>query len=74
VQEQLNNILKYANAKKILVDLSQSKTSVNLVISENGIGFDTAKKQKGKVVKFKITGIFIQGSPICISYSTRPPL
>jgi PAS domain S-box-containing protein len=47
VQEQLNNILKYAKAKKIVITLSQNKTSVKLVISDNGIGFDTTKKQKG---------------------------
>ena len=35
------------SAKKIVIVLSQNKTSVKLVISDNGIGFDTAKKQKG---------------------------
>jgi len=47
VQEQLNNILKYAKAKKIVISLSQNKTSITLVVSDNGIGFDTAQKQRG---------------------------
>jgi signal transduction histidine kinase len=47
VQEQLNNILKYAKATKIIISLLQNQTAVTLIISDNGIGFDTSKKQKG---------------------------
>jgi PAS domain S-box-containing protein len=47
VQEQLNNIIKYAKARKIIICLSQNKKSIILTISDNGIGFDTRKQQKG---------------------------
>ncbi|MEP7236777.1 MAG: PAS domain-containing protein, partial [Ferruginibacter sp.] len=47
VQEQLNNILKHAGAKKIIISLSQNKKAVKLTMSDNGVGFDTIKKQKG---------------------------
>ncbi|MEP7278511.1 MAG: PAS domain-containing protein [Bacteroidota bacterium] len=47
VQEQLNNILKYAKATKVSIDLLQNKKFVVLKISDNGIGFDTAKKRIG---------------------------
>lgn len=47
VQEQLNNILKHAKAKKVTIMLSQNSHSIMLSVTDNGVGFDTAKKQKG---------------------------
>jgi len=47
VQEQLNNILKHAKATKAGVTLSQNKKFIILSISDNGVGFDTGKKQTG---------------------------
>lgn len=47
IQEQLNNILKHAQAKKVTISLLQNITSIGLIISDDGVGFDTARKQKG---------------------------
>jgi PAS domain S-box-containing protein len=47
VQEQLNNILKHANATSVAINLLQDKKSIVLTISDDGIGFDTTKKRKG---------------------------
>jgi PAS domain S-box-containing protein len=47
VQEQLNNILKHAQAMTGRIRLSQIKNTILLVISDDGIGFDTDKKQNG---------------------------
>jgi signal transduction histidine kinase len=47
IQEQLNNILKHAEATKVIIKLLQSKKSIRLVISDNGTGFNAQKKQKG---------------------------
>jgi PAS domain S-box-containing protein len=47
VQEQLNNILKHSKATKVSIKLLQNKRSITLAVSDNGIGFDTGKKQKG---------------------------
>jgi len=47
IQEQLNNILKHAKATKVVIKLLQNKKSVKLIISDNGIGFDTGKKRNG---------------------------
>ena len=47
LQEQLNNILKHAKATKVVIKLLQNKKSVKLIISDNGIGFDTGKKMNG---------------------------
>jgi len=47
VQEQLNNILKHAHATDVAIDLSKTEKSIQLTISDNGIGFDTSKNSKG---------------------------
>ncbi|MBD0332598.1 MAG: PAS domain S-box protein [Chitinophagaceae bacterium] len=47
VQEQLNNIIKYAQAKNVWLTLEQTKTSVALIIKDDGVGFDTKARRKG---------------------------
>ncbi len=47
IQEQLNNIIKHAKAKEITISLSQKNMSVMLNITDDGVGFDTNKKQSG---------------------------
>lgn len=47
LQEGLQNINKYANAKNIEVDISGDKENVYLKIQDDGIGFDVNKKSKG---------------------------
>jgi PAS domain S-box-containing protein len=44
VQEALNNIVKHARASESQVSLRQNAQSVVLSISDNGVGFDTARK------------------------------
>ncbi len=47
IQEQLNNILKHSSATKVSINLLQTKKTIKLTISDNGIGFDIRKKRKG---------------------------
>ena len=47
VQEQLNNIIKYAEAKIISIKLVKKDEFVFLNIKDDGIGFDTSKKKDG---------------------------
>ena len=47
IQEQLNNILKYANASEICVRVNIRNDNVTLLISDNGKGFDTGIQSKG---------------------------
>lgn len=47
VQEQVNNIRKYAKAKKVMIDLKQDEYNQYLIITDDGVGFDTGKKAKG---------------------------
>ena len=46
-QEQLNNILKYAKASCVDVDLYEKDRHLVLRIKDNGKGFDVTKKPKG---------------------------
>jgi two-component system, NarL family, sensor kinase len=47
-QEAINNALKYSNASKIIVQLIQDESWVNLTIQDNGQGFDPEKIQDKK--------------------------
>ncbi|WP_462255079.1 PAS domain-containing sensor histidine kinase [Ferruginibacter sp.] len=47
VQEQLNNILKHAKAKEIWISIAKKQKTIELIIVDNGIGFNTAVKQNG---------------------------
>ncbi|MEO6813916.1 MAG: PAS domain S-box protein [Ginsengibacter sp.] len=50
IQEQLNNVLKHAKASEVNINLLQNKKSVILLISDDGIGFDTKKNRNGIVL------------------------
>jgi two-component system sensor histidine kinase UhpB len=47
VQEQLNNILKHAQATNVEVELNVIENFLYITISDNGIGFDPATKTNG---------------------------
>ncbi|MEK8178909.1 sensor histidine kinase [Flavobacterium buctense] len=47
LQEGLQNINKYANAKNILVEIKGDEENVYLKIQDDGVGFDVNKKSKG---------------------------
>ena len=43
-QEQLNNILKHANASEINIAMSETKTVLSLTVADNGTGFNNTEK------------------------------
>ena len=47
VQEQLNNILKHANAKNVSIVIESSDPFIHIQVNDDGIGFDIKKKRKG---------------------------
>jgi PAS domain S-box-containing protein len=47
VQEQLNNISKYAKATEVTITISNDTKEVSLHICDNGIGFNTKEKRAG---------------------------
>jgi PAS domain S-box-containing protein len=49
VQEQLNNITKYARAEEAFITLRKENDNLFLTIIDNGIGFDTTQKSNGGI-------------------------
>lgn len=47
VQEQMNNILKHSNARQVHISLHQDGYTSELVIKDDGIGFDLNTKRNG---------------------------
>ncbi|HZH66069.1 MAG TPA: PAS domain S-box protein [Flavisolibacter sp.] len=47
VQEQLNNILKHAKAKNVVINLELLEGAVKLCTKDDGVGFDVDKCKKG---------------------------
>jgi two-component system sensor histidine kinase UhpB len=47
VQEQLNNIVKHAQASRVLIRLSIEGANMVLTVTDNGVGFDIGRHRKG---------------------------
>ena len=47
VQEQLNNIIKYAEAKNVLIKIEIDYPHVEIQIKDDGVGFDAANLESG---------------------------
>ncbi|MGN6246782.1 MAG: PAS domain-containing protein [Ginsengibacter sp.] len=47
VQEQINNILKHAEAQKATIELKSIGNKILLTISDDGVGFDVSERSKG---------------------------
>jgi signal transduction histidine kinase len=79
-QEALNNIIKHARAKSVLVKLTQRKQTINLSIVDDGCGFDSNKSKQGGMgfknmisraeqigAKLKISSTIGKGTKISLS-------
>ena len=47
VQEQLNNILKHAKAKQVIILFEQTADCVFISLTDDGVGFDTTARKRG---------------------------
>ncbi|MBI2268771.1 MAG: sensor histidine kinase [Bacteroidetes bacterium] len=47
IQELIKNILKHSKASKVVIDLSKYENELNLLVEDNGVGFDSSKKNTG---------------------------
>jgi two-component system sensor histidine kinase UhpB len=66
VQEQLNNIMKYANATCIEIFVHQQNNQLSISIKDNGIGFDSTRKRKGIGITNMISRVNVFGGKIQI--------
>ena len=47
LQEQLNNIIKHADAKHVIIRILKKQYLLHISIGDDGVGFDTTQKGKG---------------------------
>jgi signal transduction histidine kinase len=47
IQEILNNTLKHAKAKKVLIQINRTENELNLTVEDDGVGFNPSKQAKG---------------------------
>jgi signal transduction histidine kinase len=47
LQEQLQNIEKYANALKIMIQFTTEREKIKLLIKDDGKGFDVSERKSG---------------------------
>jgi signal transduction histidine kinase len=47
VQEALNNVVKHAGARHVRIELSQSLAEINVLIADDGVGFDPKQASAG---------------------------
>lgn len=47
IQELLNNIIKHAKATHVAIQILKRNTEVNIIVEDNGIGFDTSTEYQG---------------------------
>ncbi|HYH16109.1 MAG TPA: PAS domain S-box protein [Flavisolibacter sp.] len=47
IQESLNNIIKYSQARQAHIDIRKRKGELHVTITDNGKGFDTSSKRMG---------------------------
>lgn len=55
VQEQLNNVIKYAKATEVKVEISVTPHEISVLVQDNGRGFNPAKAGKGLGISNIIT-------------------
>ena len=53
IQELINNILKYAEAEKVFIQLSKFENEIQIVVEDDGKGFDYAKALEGEGLGLK---------------------
>ena len=85
-QEALNNVLRHANAKSVIVHLRQKRVNVVLEVDDDGCGFDLAKEPKGGMglknmrerasqigAKLRIVSALNQGTKISVTVASDRP-
>ena len=51
IQEFLSNVIKHAKASNMLIHIRDTETSLTLILSDNGVGFDNSILKKGMGLK-----------------------
>ena len=66
IQEQLNNIMKYAEATRIDVFIVQADSRLCIRVKDDGVGFDSSQKRTGIGITNMISRVNVFGGRIQI--------
>lgn len=66
VQEQLNNVSKHAKATQVVIQLKKINQEVQLIIKDDGIGFNTAIKRNGLGLRNMISRAEVNNGTVSI--------
>lgn len=61
IQEFLNNVLKYASASTVVLNLRQTKKYISLALCDDGIGFSMSEVKKGmgmNNIEYRVNALF----------------
>jgi PAS domain S-box-containing protein len=58
VRELLRNVMKHSKANKVVVSIRKTGDNVQVVVRDNGVGFETSKMGKSKDIKAGGFGLF----------------
>lgn len=53
IQETVNNVIKHAHANSLDIQLTKDQTGINVMIEDNGIGFDASQIEKFEGIGLK---------------------
>jgi signal transduction histidine kinase len=71
IQEQLNNIIKYAGASQVTIKIRQTHKYLNILIADDGVGFDVKQKRKGLGLQNIINRAELYNGSVTIDSSPR---
>lgn len=66
IQEQLNNIIKHANATNVTIELFEEDSFIKLIITDNGKGFETETVKMGLGLKNITSRVELQNGTVNI--------
>lgn len=66
VQEQLNNIIKHAQAKNIIISIHKEASEIQVVVKDDGRGFDTSIKRNGVGLRNISSRAEVNSGTVCI--------
>ena len=70
VQENVNNVIKHANAKSVVVELFSEKDNVDLIMTDDGKGFEYESVKKGLGLKNMMSRAEMLGG--AVSLKSKP--
>ncbi len=72
IQESVNNVIKYAKASKLHVQLNHDEGNINLAVEDNGVGFNVAKAMEGTGIGLRNIVSRVKFMKGTVDFDSRP--